>query len=107
MCFRNIVFSLALSPAALLLVPGLMIGVPPQEPTTEASTKETHTLTGKVSEKGALLLSPADQKFYHVLNSETLQHLEGQLVTLTARFLPEKGQLYVTAVRVDCLSASS
>jgi len=106
MCIRNI-FSLALSPVALLLVPGLMIGVPPQDPSNKPSTKETLTLTGTVSEKGALLLAAVDQKIYRVLNSETLKHLEGQVVTLKARFLPEKGQLYVTAVRGEAPAPST
>jgi len=97
MCFRKIV-SLALFPAALLLVPGLMIGVPFQDSSSKASTKATLTLTGTVWEKGALLLAAADQRIYRVLNSETLKHLEGQLVTLKALLLAEKGHLYVTAV---------
>ena len=58
-------------------------------------------LSGTVSQRGALLLCSADQKLYHVLNSELLRHLEGQLVTLKARYLPGKDQLYVIAVRAD------
>jgi hypothetical protein len=61
-------------------------------------------LSGTVSEKGALLLCSANQKLYHVLNSELLRHLEGQLVTLKARYLPGKDQLYVIAVRADSAS---
>jgi hypothetical protein len=54
-----------------------------------------------MTERGALLLCSADQKLYHVLNSEQPRHLEGQLVTLKARYLPGKDRLYVIAVRAD------
>ena len=63
--------------------------------------KDHLLLSGTVSEKGALLLCSANQKLYHVLNSELLRHLEGQLVTVKARYLPGKDQLYVFAVRAD------
>ena len=63
--------------------------------------KDHLLLSGTVSEKGALLLCSANQKLYHVLNSELLRHLEGQLVTLKARYLPGNDQLYVIAVRAD------
>jgi hypothetical protein len=93
--------SLALLLAAFLLIPGLAFSAPPQNPSGKASARQTLTLTGTVTEKGALLRASADQKLYRVLNSETLRHLEGQLVTLKARILPEKGLLYVEAVRAE------
>jgi hypothetical protein len=62
------------------------------------------TLPGTVSKQGSLLLCSADQKLYHILNSETLSHLEGQVVVLKARLIPQNGQLYVTAVRALSLS---
>jgi hypothetical protein len=65
------------------------------------------TLSGTVSKQGSLLLCSADQKLYHILNSETLSHLEGQVVLLKARFIPQNGQLYVTAIRALSLSAPS
>jgi len=99
MCSRHIL-SLVLFPAALLLVPGLMLRVPPQDSSSEPSANEPLKLTGTVSKKGARLLSAAGRKIYHVRNSDALRHLEGQQVTLKARSLPEKGQLYVTAVCV-------
>ncbi len=86
----------------LLVLPMTAHGAPPQTVASPASSKQQLlTLTGKVTKKGALLLCTADQKLYQVLNSETLLHLEGEYVTLKARFLPEKGQLYVTAVRAS------
>jgi hypothetical protein len=96
------IFPLGLVSTALLFLPSLASSVPQQQkPSAQTTDKhETLTLTGTVSEKGALL-SCADQKLYHILNAETLKHLEGQLVTLKARFLAEKGQLYVTAVRAE------
>ena len=95
------IFSLALVSTALLFLPSLASSVPQQKPSAQTTDRQqTLTLTGTVSEKGALL-SCADQKLYHILNAETLKHLEGQLVTLKARFLAEKGQLYVTAVRAE------
>jgi len=66
--------------------------------------KDQLLLSGTVSEKGALLIGSANQKLYHVLNSELLRHLEGQLVTLKARYLPGNDQLYVIAVRADSAS---
>lgn len=62
-------------------------------------TTQTLTLRGKVSEKGALLISESDQRTYRILNSDTMRHLEGQYVMLKARYLSAKGQFYVTAVR--------
>lgn len=94
-------YSLAVIPAALLLVPGLVLAVPAQDPPSKASAKKTVPLSGMVSERGSALICAADQKTFHILNSETLKHLEGQLVTLKARFLAEKGQWYVAAVRVE------
>jgi len=84
-----------------LLLPVLSLGTPPQNAATKPSAQQTLILTGKVSEKGAMVISSTDQKLYRVLNSETLKHLEGQLVTLKARLLPEKSQLYVEAVRAE------
>jgi len=100
MAIRRI-FSLALVSTALLLLPSPGFSAPQQQNSSGKTSEKQLTLTGMVSEKGALLLCAADQKLYHVLNAETLKHLEGQLVTLKARFLEEKGQLYVTAVRAE------
>lgn len=72
----------------------------PQTSHAQASNKsELLIISGKVSNRGTALLCSADQKLYRIPNSETLRHLEGQYVTLKARFLPERGQLYVTAIR--------
>jgi hypothetical protein len=80
-----------------------MLRVPPQDPPDKTSAKGSFTLTGTVAEKGALLLSTAGQKMYRVWNSGMLKPLDGQLVTLKAGVLPEKRQLYVTAVRLESL----
>lgn len=71
----------------------------PQSASAQPTPKQTLTLSGKVSEKGTLLISEIDQKTYRILNSDTLRHLEGEYVMLKARYLSAKGQLYVTAVR--------
>ncbi len=101
--------SLVLILSGLLVMPVGAHGTPPpQTSATPASTKQALlTLSGKVTKQGAVLLCSADQKPYHVLNSEMLRHLEGEYVTLKARFLPEKGQLYVTAVRASTLPEDS
>ena len=98
MAIRRVLFS------ALCFV-ALIVSAAPALAQNSASAKPPASdhllLSGTVSQKGALLLCSADQKLYHVLNSELLRHLEGQLVTLKARYLPEKDQLYVIAVRAD------
>jgi hypothetical protein len=83
------------------------LSAPPQQNTSAHSTPSLLTLSGTVSKQGALLLCSADQKLYHILNSETLSHLEGQVVLLKARFIQQKDQLYVTATRALSLSAPS
>ena len=93
--------SLAVLLVVFLLIPGLALSTPPQKTSSKPSARASLTLTGTVSEKGAVLLSSVDQKLYRVLNSETLKHLEGQLVTLKARILSENGKLYVEAVRAE------
>lgn len=111
MTLRRIVSLALLAAAGILILSRPALGAPPQNTSGQSGAKRkkalTLQLTGTVSEKGALLMSAADQKIYHVLNSETLKHLEGQLVTLKARLLPEKGQLYVTAVRANSAPAPS
>jgi hypothetical protein len=98
---RTISTSLLLLGFVALAAPALS-APPPQKASAPPSLL---TLSGTVSKQGALLLCSADQKLYHILNSETLSHLEGQVVLLKARFIPQKGQLYVTAVRALSLSA--
>jgi hypothetical protein len=87
-------FGFIVFPATSLSAPQNNSSAEPQAP-----AKQTFTLSGKVSEKGALLICEKDKKTYRVLNSDTLRHLEGEYVTLKARYLPAKGQLYITAVR--------
>jgi len=94
------ILSFAVLLVAFLLVPGTALDVPPQNASNTSSAQRPLVLTGTVSQKGPLLTS-ADQRLYRILNSETLKHLEGQLVTLKARVLPEKDQLYVEAVRAQ------
>jgi len=98
MATRRFLFS-ALCSVALLMwaAPALAQNSAAAKP----PAKDHLLLSGTVSEKGALLLCSANQKLYHVLNSELLRHLEGQLVTVKARYLPGKDQLYVFAVRAD------
>jgi hypothetical protein len=91
------IFSVTLLLAALLRVPVLCRAQ--DAPGKPAGTQIT--LRGIVAEKGVVLHAETDQKIYRVLNSETLKHLEGQLVTLRARYLGEQGQLYVIAVRAE------
>ena len=96
MATRRFLFS-TLCFAALVLwaAPALAQNSPVAKP----PAKDQLLLSGTVSEKGASLI--CSQKLYHVLNSELLRHLEGQLVTLKARYLPVNDQLYVIAVRAD------
>jgi|SRR5271165_5615374 len=82
-----------------MILPTCSLSAPPQNSSSQPSSKQTLTLSGKVSEKGALLISETDKKTYRILNSDTLRHLEGEYVLLKARYLSAKGQLYVTAVR--------
>lgn len=97
---RRFLFS-ALYFVALLIFASPALAAPAQNSAAKPPAKDHLILSGTVSEKGAALLSSADQKLYHVLNSELLRHLEGQLVTLKARYLPGKDQLYVIAVRAE------
>jgi hypothetical protein len=97
MALRRFLFSALCSFALIILASPVLA----QNSAGKPAAKDHLILSGTVSEKGALLLSSADQKLYHVLNFELLRHLEGQLVTLKARYLPEKDQLYVIAVRAE------
>ena len=94
-------FSVSVFAFGFIVFPVASLSAPQNNSSAEphAATKQTLTLSGKVSEKGALLICELDKKTYRVLNSETLRHLAGEYVTLKARYLPEKGQLYITAVR--------
>lgn len=95
------IFSFMVLLVVFLLAPLMALGAPPQDSSGKTPSQRALILTGMVSQKGAVLLSSADQKLYRILNAETMKHLEGQLVTLKARLLPEKGQLYVEAVRAQ------
>jgi hypothetical protein len=101
---RAISTSLLLLGFVALAAPALSVP-PPQK--AVRPTPSLLTLSGTVSKQGAFLLYSADQKLYHILNSEALSHLEGVVVLLKARFIPQKDQLYVTAVRARSLSAPS
>ena len=81
------------------------LSAPPPQNTVAHPSSSLLTVSGTVSKQGALLLCSADQKLYHILNSEALSHLEGQVVMLKARLIPQNGQLYVTAVRALSVSA--
>lgn len=100
---RTISTSLLLLGFVALAAPAL--SVPPPQKAAARPTPSLLTLSGTVSKQGAFLLCSADQKLYHILNSEALSHLEGEVVLLKARFIPQKNQLYVTAVRALSLSA--
>jgi len=102
---RAISTSLLLVGFVALAAPAL--STPPPQNASAHPAPFMLTLSGTVSKQGSLLLCSADQKLYHILNSETLSHLEGQVVLLKARFIPQKDQLYVTAVRALSLSAPS
>lgn len=95
---RFLISGLCLAISMVLAAPAF---AGPQDSAAKPAKKDNLVLSGTVSGKGALLLCTANQKLYHVLNSELLRHLEGQLVTLKARYLTEKDQLYVIAVRAD------
>jgi hypothetical protein len=91
-------FSVSILAFSFMIFPSASLSAP-QSASAQPIAKQTLTLSGKVTEKGTLLISEIDQKTYRILNSDTLRHLEGEYVMLKARYLSAKGQLYVTAVR--------
>ena len=88
-------FARFLAILGLLVLANTAAGAPPQE----KKAPEYLALTGTISQNGAAILVSDGQKLYSILNAGALSHLDGQLVTLKARLLPAKNQLYVTLVR--------
>jgi hypothetical protein len=91
--------SLSIFAFGFMILPSPSLSAVPLDSSSRQATKPIPTLTGEVSENGALLISEVDRKTYRVRNSDTLRHLEGEYVMLQARYLSARRQLYIPAVR--------
>ena len=66
---------------------------------TQAASRKTISVTGKMSDDGRVLVRDADSKIWTVSNPELLQDYAGREVVIRCQIMPESNEIHVVSVK--------